>query len=53
MGWVMKIIIIFENKKVLVFGLVWFGEVVVCLLVKLGVIVIVNDGKLFDENLIV
>ena len=46
----MKSIKQFENKKVLVLGLARSGEAAARLLVKLGAIVTVNDGKPFDEN---
>lgn len=46
----MKQITDFENKKVLVLGLARSGEAAARLLVKLGAIVTVNDGKPFDEN---
>lgn len=47
----MKKILIYENKKVFVLGFVKSGVSVVKLLYELGVFVIVNDGKFFDENL--
>ena len=46
----MKTIKAFENKKVLVLGLAKSGEAAAHLLVKLGAIVTINDGKPFDEN---
>lgn len=46
----MKHITNFANKKVLVLGLAKSGESAARLLDKLGAIVIVNDGKPFEEN---
>ena len=46
----MKYITDFKDKKVLVLGLAKSGESAARLLDKLGAIVTVNDGKLFDEN---
>ncbi|KHD45224.1 UDP-N-acetylmuramoyl-L-alanine--D-glutamate ligase [Streptococcus hongkongensis] len=46
----MKRIINFQNKKVLILGLARSGQAAAKLLSKLGAIVIVNDGKAFDEN---
>ena len=46
----MKTISKFANKKVLVLGLAKSGESAARLLDKLGAIVMVNDGKPFEEN---
>lgn len=46
----MKTIMQFMNKKVLVLGLARSGEAAARLLMKLGAIVTVNDGKPFEEN---
>ncbi|EHI68660.1 UDP-N-acetylmuramoyl-L-alanine--D-glutamate ligase [Streptococcus ictaluri] len=46
----MKEIRAFQNKKVLILGLAKSGEAAARLLVRLGALVTVNDGKPFDEN---
>ncbi|HFU3844162.1 TPA: UDP-N-acetylmuramoyl-L-alanine--D-glutamate ligase [Streptococcus suis] len=46
----MKMIKELQNKKVLVLGLAKSGESAARLLDKLGAIVTVNDGKVFEEN---